>query len=175
MIDFAKNHFELFGLPTAFGVPMDVVERGYRDIQSHVHPDRFADATDAERRAAMQWATHVNEAYETLRDPLKRARYLLGLRGVDVAAETNTAMPAEFLVEQMEWREAAEEAKDAADIDELDRMLVRLRNDMQVLYGRLGGALDAGRDAEGAETVRKLMFYERIRDELGEAIDELEE
>jgi molecular chaperone HscB len=175
MIDLAQNHFELFGLHPAFDVPMDAVERSYREIQSHVHPDRFADATDAERRAAMQWATRVNEAYETLREPLKRARYLLALRGVDAEVETNTSMPPEFLMAQMEWREAVEEAKEAADVDGLDHLLVRLRRDMHDLYGRLGQALDAGSDAEAAGTVRKLMFYEKIQDELGDALAALED
>jgi molecular chaperone HscB len=175
MIDLRQNHFELFGLPVRFTVPLESVERSYHDLQGRVHPDRFADATDAERRNAMQWATHVNEAYETLRDPLKRARYMLSLRGVDPQIETNTAMPAEFLMAQMEWREAVEEAADAADVDELDRLLARVRRDMHGEQDALGRELDDGRDAEAAASVRRLMFYDKIKAEIGEAIAAVEE
>lgn len=175
MIDLSRNHFELFGLPARFAVPMESVERTYREIQGRVHPDRFADATDAERRAAMQWSTRVNEAYETLREPLKRARYLLTLRGVDLQVETNTAMPAEFLLAQMEWREGVEEALTARDVDALDSLLARVRREMHLRYEALGQALDGGEDAVAADSVRKLMFYEKIREEIGDAIAALED
>lgn len=175
MIDLSRNHFELFGLPARFTLSMESVERSYLDIQAQVHPDRYAAATDSERRAAMQWATRVNEAYETLREPLKRARYLLELRGVDPQIETNTAMPAEFLVAQMEWREGVEEAAAAADVDALDGLLARVRREMHGHYDALGRQFDAGEDSAAAATVRKLMFYEKIREEIGDAIAALEE
>ena len=89
-----QSHFELFGLAPAFAVDAEALERSYREIQSRVHPDRFAHAGDAERRASLQWTTRVNEAFQTLKDPVARARHLLELHGVDVAFETNTAMPA---------------------------------------------------------------------------------
>lgn len=168
MIDLTQNHFELFGLPARFAVPAEVLERSYHDIQGRVHPDRFADATDAERRQAMQWATRVNEAYQTLREPLKRARYLLALRGVDPQIETNTAMPAEFLMAQMEWREAVEEA--STDVDELDRLLAKVRRDLHAELDSLGRELDEGRNEDAAASVRRLMFFEKIRHEIGEAI-----
>ena len=95
------SHFELFGLPARFEVNGEALERSYREIQSRVHPDRFAHAGDAERRASLQWTTRVNEAYRTLKDPVQRAKHLLELHGVDVAFETNTAMPPEFLMQQM--------------------------------------------------------------------------
>src|SRR6185369_16712339 len=100
--DLQKNHFELLGLPIAFSVDPARLERGFRALQTQVHPDRFAAGTEAERRVAMQWATRANEAYRTLRDPVDRARYLLSLRGFDTGEETNTAMPADFLMQQME-------------------------------------------------------------------------
>jgi molecular chaperone HscB len=170
MIDLAQNHFELFGLPVRFSVPLEAIERSYHDIQGRVHPDRFAGATDAERRTAMQWATHVNQAYHTLREPLRRARYLLGLRGVDPGIETNTAMPAEFRMAQMEWREAVEEAAAAADVDALDRLLARVRRDMNAEMDALGRELDEGRNHDAAASVRRLMFYEKIQSDIGEAI-----
>lgn len=175
MIDLSRNHFELFGLPVRFAVPADAIERTYHEIQGRVHPDRYADATDAERRTAMQWAAHVNEAYETLREPLKRARYLLALRGVDPQIETNTAMPAEFLMAQMEWREAVEEAAAAADVDALDRLLARVRRETQAELDALGRQLDEGRDAAAAAAVRRLMFYRKVQEDIGHAIAAAEE
>ena len=100
----AKNHFSLFGLPQAFAIDPAALDSAYRAVQAEVHPDRFAGANDAERRRAVQFSAQVNEAYQTLRAPLARARYLLGLKGIDVGAESNTAMPADFLMAQMEWR-----------------------------------------------------------------------
>src|SRR5207237_3337912 len=119
-----QNHFDLFGLQPAFGVDEERLERAYREIQSRVHPDRYAHAGDAERRASLQWTTRVNEAYRTLKNPVQRASHLLELHGVDVAFETNTAMPADFLMEQMELREELEgatEAKNAEAPDGLQR------------------------------------------------------
>jgi len=89
-----QSHFDLFGLQPAFAVDEVRLERAYREIQSRVHPDRFAHAGDAERRASLQWTTRVNEAYRALKNPVQRASHLLELHGVDVAFETNTAMPA---------------------------------------------------------------------------------
>ena len=103
-----QNHFELFELAPGYALDTAALESAYREIQARVHPDRFAHAGDAERRASMQWTTRINEAYRTLKSPVRRAKYLLELNGVDVAFETNTSMPPEFLMKQMELREALE-------------------------------------------------------------------
>src|SRR3954451_19297498 len=116
------SHFELFGLAPAFGLDKEVLEKAYRDIQSRVHPDRFASAGDAERRASLQWTTRVNEAYRTLKDPVQRARHFLELQGIDVGFETNTQMSGDFLLQQLELREDLERAmarKDSAVLDAL--------------------------------------------------------
>src|SRR5690349_23456145 len=103
-----QNHFELFGLPPQFAVDAAALQTRYRELQREVHPDRFARASQAEQRVSMQLATRVNEAYQTLKSPIARAGYLLELQGIDPEFETNTAMPAEFLAEQMEQRERLE-------------------------------------------------------------------
>ena len=100
-----QNHFALFQLPLQFSIDMDSLNAAYREVQNRVHPDKFANATDAEKRVAMQWATLANEAYQTLKNPLKRAMYFCQLHGVDLQIETNTAMPRDFLIQQMEWRD----------------------------------------------------------------------
>jgi molecular chaperone HscB len=140
-----------------------------------VHPDRFASAGDAERRASMQWTTRVNEAYRTLRSPVQRAKYLLELEGVDVAFETNTAMPPDFLMRQMELREALEAAGDARDAEALDALRAGLRADKQALELELAEALDARRDHAGAAGLtRKLMFLDKLDAEIDLAYEALE-
>ena len=171
-IVFRQDHFALFGLPRRFALDAAALDAAYRAIQARVHPDRFAGSTDAERRASMQWTTRVNEAYRTLRSPLSRARYLLELAGVDAGIETNTAMPADFLVAQMEWREAVEEA--ASDPRELDAVRRRLKLALAEEYARIEHELDSSQLNEAAATLRKLMFFEKVREEIDEALERLE-
>jgi molecular chaperone HscB len=124
----------------------------------------------------MQWATRANEAYQTLRDPLKRATYLLHLRGIDVQAENNTAMPPAFLMQQMEWRESLDDAKAGRDVDALDALLGMLRKEKRGRYAALAGLLNGGgSDAAAADAVRQLMFIEKIERDTAEAIDRLED
>src|SRR3954466_3037092 len=122
------SHFELFGLAPAFGLDTEVLEKAYRDIQSRVHPDRFAHAGDAERRASLQWTTRMNEAYRALKDPVQRAKHILELHGVDVAFETNTQMPTDFLLQQLEMREELEGAIAKKDFSFLDSLKSKLKN-----------------------------------------------
>jgi len=167
-----QSHFELFGLPPAFAVETDALERSYREIQSKVHPDRFAHAGDAERRASLQWTTRVNEAFQILKNPVKRAKHLLELHGVDVAFETNTAMPPEFLMQQMELRETLEEAKDAAALDALRK---NLRTEKSALQQQIGTLIDVKHDYAGAAgLVRKLQFLDRLDEEIDAAYEEIE-
>jgi molecular chaperone HscB len=170
-----RNFFDLFGLAPAFAIETEALERSYREIQSRVHPDRFAAAGDAERRASLQWTTRVNEAYRTLKDPVQRGRHLLELHGVDVAFETNTQMPPEFLMQQMELRERLEEAterKDATALDELRRELVASK---RALERDIAAAIDANNDYAGAVgLVRKLMFLDRLDAEVDAAYGEIE-
>ena len=107
MIDFTRNHFELFGIPARFRIDADALETAYRALQSDVHPDRYASGSEAERRLALQSSARVNEAYAALKDPVERARYLLTLSGVDALDETDTQLPMEFLERQLERRECA--------------------------------------------------------------------
>jgi molecular chaperone HscB len=137
-----------------------------------VHPDRFAHAGDAERRASLQWTTRVNEAYRTLKDPVQRGKHILELHGVDVAFETNTAMPQDFLMQQMELREALEDAKSAS---QLDRLRGDLRDSQASLEKDIVRAIDVEKDyAAGASLVRKLQFLHRLDDEIDAAYETIE-
>lgn len=170
-----QSHFELFGLSPAFSLEKDLLEKAYRDIQSRVHPDRFASAGDAERRASLQWTTRVNEAFQILKNPVARAKHLLELHGVDVAFETNTAMPGEFLMQQMELREALEAATDRKDSASLDKLRGGLRNEKANLEKQIGTAIDAKKDYPGAaELVRKLMFLDKLDEEIDLAYEAVE-
>ena len=175
-IDLQQDFFALFGLPRRFEVDDSALESAYHDLHARVHPDRHAHLPDADKRRAMQWATQVNEAFSTLRKPLPRALYLLELGGVDAGLETNTAMAPEFLMEQMEWREAVEEAREAADGDELEKLHQRLRTAGRELLGRLQQSFDADNDlVAAAETARRLMFMEKLQHEIDDALEALED
>lgn len=168
---FNRDHFELLGFERRQGIDAAELERVYQEIQGRVHPDKHAHQGDAERRLAMQWATRVNEAYLTLKSPLKRADYLLRLTGHDPQIERNTAMPADFLVEQMEWRERVEAARERADGDGLDAFHRQIRADIGRQHADLIRALDVDRDyASAMQMVRQLMFKERLLHEVDEAL-----
>ena len=167
-----KNHFELFGLKPAFAQDPERLELIYREIQAQVHPDKFAHAGDAERRASMQMTTQVNEAYRTLRSPVQRARYLLEMNGIDVGFETNTAMPPEFLMEQMELREKLEEARDVATLDAIGKELLGMKKNLQ---REIENQIDGKKNpASATDAVRKLMFLERFGEEIDSAYETLE-
>ncbi|MDR8729845.1 Co-chaperone protein HscB [Burkholderia pseudomultivorans] len=174
MVSLKDSHFDLFHLPAQFALDEAALDAAYRTVQTQVHPDRFAAAGDAQKRIAMQWATRANEAYRTLRDPLKRGTYLLSLRGVDIGAENNTAMEPAFLMQQMEWREGIEDAAAARNVDALDALLAELRDEKRTRLERLGTLLDSGADQAAAEAVRQLMFIERVASEVSAQIERLE-
>ena len=174
-IDFTHNYFELFGLAPRFAIDVEALERTYRELQSRVHPDRYAHLADTEKRLSMQWATRVNEAFQTLRKPLPRARYLLELRGHDVAHESNTAMSPAFLMDQMEWREAVEEARSGANCDELEALRHRLMAHADEVMAEAATALDdTGENVAAADAVRRLMFLEKLRHDIEDALEQLD-
>ncbi|MCC6212298.1 MAG: Fe-S protein assembly co-chaperone HscB [Burkholderiales bacterium] len=167
-----SDHFELFGLPPAYALDLGRLESAYRQVVASVHPDRFAHAGDAERRASMQAATGVNEAYRTLRDPVRRGQYLLAMHGVELGLETHTAMPREFLMEQMELREKLEAARSADALALLERELAGLK---ETLQAQIAGCIDERREYAGAaDLVRKLMFLDKLDEDLNAAYEALE-
>ena len=177
-MDIQANHYALFGLPERFAIDDAALDRAYRDLQSRVHPDRFAASGAAEQRVALQWATQANEAYRVLRDPLKRAIYLCGLKGHNPADENNTNMPKAFLIEQLEWREALDEARtndDRAAFDALNRELAstrdRLKTEVTAALDRDDDADDAAASASGL--VRQWMFVERFGEDVASAGDRI--
>jgi molecular chaperone HscB len=169
-----QNHFELFQLPARFDLDMAALDGAYREVQGRVHPDRFVNATDAEKRVAMQWATRANEAYQTLKNPQKRAHYLCELNGVDLQTESNTAMPMAFLMQQMEWREELGDARAAKDADALDALDKQVRMERKSMLAEVGKQLDAADFQAAAQGVRALMFLDKFGDEVQYAYEAIE-
>ena len=173
--DFSKNHFEFFGLPLSYVLDTQVLERAYREVQREVHPDRFVTASDAEKRLAAQWATQANEAYRTLKSPLNRGRYFLQLKGIDTEEERNTAMPMEFLVQQMDWREAVVAAKAVKDEVTLDKLASSKHAEEKSLFTLLNTQLsDVDEISHAKDTVRKLRFLEKLGEEIDDAVAAIE-
>ena len=172
----SRNYFELFGLSSQFAIDLNLLDLNYRKLQSEVHPDRFVSNSPNERMQSMQVATQANEAYRTLKNPTARARYLLQLQGIETLEESNTAMPTDFLMMQMEWREAAEDAKATRDIPVLDTLLVTMNQEAKTLQGQLQIALDDNKQLPlAAEIVRKLSFIDKLRADVEQTIEKLED
>ena len=153
---------------------MAALDDAYRSVQGQVHPDRFASGTAAENRVAMQWATQANEAYRTLRSPLKRAAYLCERAGAPIDAESNTSMPAEFLMQQLQWREALDDARDKRDSASLQALDDTMAGARDRLLSEIGSALDIDSDpARAASLVRQLMFIEKFGTEIASAVEAL--
>lgn len=174
-MDLNQNHFELFGLTPRFGLDPKKLDGRYRELQREVHPDRFASAPPREQRRSLELSARVNEAYRTLRSPLDRAGYLLRMHGCDPGFETNTAMPAEFLGEQLSLRETLEEAAEAGDVMRLAALSSRLGEQRGSLLAKLEAELDERRAwTEATATLRQLMFLEKLGDEIAGAEERME-
>ena len=159
-----SDDFELFGLPRRFSQERSAIDARWKELQREAHPDKFAAQGAAAQRVAMQWSVRINEAYQRLKDPLRRAAYLCELHGTAVGAEDNTAMPAAFLMQQMEWREALEEARAEAELDALHEDVEQAR---RAALARCGDLLDQQQDFAGAaREVRALMFIARFAQDL---------
>ena len=172
----SSNYFELFQMPQHFRLDLGKLDSHYLELQTRVHPDKSAHLSDAERRLSLQWATLANEAYQTLKRPLERARYLLKIHGVDTREEDNTAMPPEFLLEQIEWREELQEAAILRNQPAMDRLAVRLKTETNNLFDSLGTLLDDERQHPAAAViVRQLAFLEKLGRDLNDALAALED
>ena len=166
------EYFQLFALPEQFAIDTKLLETNFRKIQSASHPDRFISATPAEKLVSMQLATLSNEAYGTLKNAARRAKYLLEKHGIDAVADTNTALPMDFLMQQMEWREQLEDAKTAKDIDALDGLYRTLRAEVKALEAELTGLFDDKKDYGAAtEVTRKLIFIDKVCADIQQAIE----
>lgn len=165
----ASSDFDLFGVAPRFVQDRAALDARWKDLQREAHPDRFAAQDPATQRLAMQWSVRINEAYQRLKDPLRRAAYLCELAGSPVNAHDNTAMPADFLMQQMAWREALDEAQDACDVLGLQREVLRSREEA---FARCAHWLDEMNDpVQAVGVVRSLMFIERFCADIDARLD----
>jgi molecular chaperone HscB len=159
-----SDDFELFGLLRGFAQDRSAIDARWKELQREAHPDKFAAQGATTQRAAMQWSVRINEAYQRLKDPMRRAAYLCELHGAPIRAEDNTAMPAAFLMQQMEWREALEEATTERELDALDDAVAQAR---RAALADCEALIDQHRDYAGAaQRVRALMFIARFAEDI---------
>ncbi len=174
--DLSSSFFALFDLPVSFDVDLKVLSARYREAQRAAHPDRFANASEAERRLSVQVAARINEAYKTLKDPLSRGRYLLELKGVDLD-DADTAFDGAFLMEQMELRERLGEVKNSAEPElQLHNIAGDVAAHSKALVAQLAELLDEqGTESlqRAREVTRKLQFFHRLNEEVETLEDEL--
>jgi molecular chaperone HscB len=170
-MNLASTDFELFDIAPRFGVDRAALDARWRALQGEVHPDRFAAQGAAAQRVAMQWAVRVNEAYQRLKDPLRRAAYLCELNGTAIEAENNTSMPAGFLMQQMAWREALDDAASVAAVQALEAEVgAHCHAALAILQDTLDDAYDF---AAAAGQVRALMFVERFAHDVDQRLEAL--
>ncbi|MCL1091167.1 co-chaperone HscB [Shewanella profunda] len=171
------NYFELFKFSPAFDIDTAVLAERYRELQRAVHPDKFANDTEQQKLLSVQRTAQVNDGYQTLKDPIRRAEHMLSLRGIDLSHETTTVKDTVFLMQQMEWREALEDIRHSTDhqdsIDELYQSFAEYRAELTHTLTQL---LSSGKDEDGllaADQVRKLKFMAKLHDELTRIEDAL--
>ena len=179
MLDFSKNYFELFGLPVGYIIDSAQLSERYRELQRVVHPDRFASASEQERRLSMQGATRINEAFETLKNPIQRAWYLLSLHGVEVDAQQQTTQDTAFLMEQLELREKLEEARHAEDpYDAVAKLMGGISKRINTLVGQMAVQFETATPEqleEAQEILRKMQFLQKLRYDAEQLEAELDE
>ncbi|WPC65068.1 Fe-S protein assembly co-chaperone HscB [Rhodoferax ferrireducens] len=167
-----SNDFELFGLALQFAQDRVAIDARWKDLQREAHPDKFAAQGAAAQRVAMQWSVRINEAYQRLKAPLKRAAYLCELRGAAVNAENNTSMPPEFLMQQMDWREALDNANSLEDLDDLG---LQVKLAMRDGLSKCERFLDHQHDyLQAAQQVRALMFIEGFERDVQARLDQMD-
>jgi molecular chaperone HscB len=171
VISLQANDFELFDVPARFEQDRAQLDARWKALQREAHPDRFAAEGAAAQRVAMQWSVRINEAYQRLKDPLKRAAYLCELQGAPVQAENNTAMPAAFLMQQMEWRENLD---DTESPEGLEALADEVSSEQRRVQQELARLLDEVQDPlQAVGQVRALMFIERFTQEVNAKLDRL--
>ena len=174
--DFSRNYFELFGLDVGFVIDADLLARNFQQLQSQFHPDRFVNASDQDRRVAMQATTFINEAHDTLQDEQTRARYLLQLQGILFDVEQDTTQDMDFLVAQMQLREQIEEVdKQDEPLDCLDELALQARQEKKELIVQYQKQFAAKEWELAKDTVLKLQFFRRLQQQINNKQEALED
>lgn len=172
----SSNFFELFNVPVSYEVDLDLIQQRYRELQKAVHPDNFVNASAQEKRISMQQTSWVNDALNTLKQPVQRASYLLKIKGIDINLENETTMDKVFLVEQMEMREALSEARSKQDpLVELDRINAKIKNKTNTMADSFSKAYVENQLDDAKEWVRKMQFMQKAQKEVDELLASVED
>lgn len=173
---FSKNYFEIFDVPALTEIDLEKVADNYRNIQKQVHPDRFVNADEKERRIAMQKTSLINQAFQTLKQPVSRLQYLMSLKGVEMDAETDTTMDADFLMEQMEFREEISEVRGKDDpLDKLDAMASKIKKQLATFISLFETSYQNSELDNAREIVRKMQFLVKAQKEVTALSEQLED
>lgn len=172
----SATFFEIFDLPVSFECDIDTLQQRYRELQKAVHPDKFVNASDQEKRISMQHTSRINEALNTLKNPVERALYLLKLKGLDINFDNETTMDAEFLMEQLELRESlANVGNTVGSLDELESMASDVKNKSSQLMSRFSELYEADEKEQARELIRKMQFMQKAQKEINDRAASIEE
>ncbi len=172
-MDLTTHYFDLFGLPLSYEIDRTQLSEQYRTLQQQYHPDRFASASEQERRLSLQMASHINEGNRVLRDPIARARYMLELKGVDLGTDSETVRDPEFLMEQMELREALEAAQQGSDpVTALEQFVEQMEGRI-VEQGKRFSVHFEQQPEQGVVTVQQMQFFHRLAQQAESMVDDL--
>ncbi|MES9906607.1 MAG: Fe-S protein assembly co-chaperone HscB [Sedimenticola sp.] len=167
MLDLSKNYFELFGLPVGYLVDSEQLTERYRELQQVIHPDRFANASDHERLQSVQGSSRVNDAFETLKDPLRRAHYLLVLNGIDMDMQQESTKDVSFLMEQLELREQLEASRHSDDpYAVIEEIVGGVSRKINALVGQMAVQFETATPEQlelAREILRKMQFLQKLR------------
>ncbi|MET1219707.1 MAG: Fe-S protein assembly co-chaperone HscB [Glaciecola sp.] len=168
------NYFALFSLPETLDIDKQQLGQTYQTLQQLTHPDKFSTGSEQEKRIAMQKNSQVNDGYSVLKHPLSRAQHLLAMRGVDIKDEQHTMQDPLFLMQQLEWREALEDAQN--DEDALWEFHASVTRDIQSAYQSLATAFATDTDPQQlADDVRKLTFMYKFQEQVSQHLDKFED
>ncbi|MCL1146725.1 co-chaperone HscB [Shewanella marinintestina] len=171
------NYFELFSLLPSYDVDTALLADRYRELQRAVHPDKFANASEQDKRLSVQRTAQINDAFQTLKNPIQRAEHLLALKGIEISHETTTLKDTAFLMQQMEWRESLEDiAHSGEPDDEIAALYDSFEQYAKQITAQLKVLLVSDLEAEhlqAADQIRKLKFMAKLQDELARVEDAL--
>ena len=168
----SQNFFTLLKIPEAFVIDLERLDQHYQDIQKEIHPDRFASFDDETKLESIKKTAQVNDAYQTLKSPIRRAEYMLQLHGINIHDEKYTAVPQDFLMQQMEWREELETHKDNKSyLEKLAHDIAIKKDEMINLLPRYFEKKETL--PEAIKITRELNFIEKMEQHIHDALIEI--
>ena len=160
------NHFETLGLAAEFSLDVSSLSVTYRELQRQYHPDKFVTASEQQQRIALQKSAQINDAYQTLINPISRAEHLLALHGVELKDEQQSMKDMEFLMQQMALREALEDIAASQDENKLEDFSDEVASLFNTRLTELTSLLANETWLQAADCVRKMKFLAKLQQEI---------